>query len=196
MATEEEEEEGEDVMSDAEHEGNARAVGSSQQNQSRESQPHGRNSRAKREKDERLFTAEAHAMLMQLFHQEHKVLSKIYNTDENPNTQKKPSPDRFFIQQLLVPPNKFRKEQQSSPGKIAESPDNTAYRNILNNCIRVSQIEREISEQVIVEGRQARGFPQLQASLQSHTCACKGRSIAQQREGYPCLLAVQPCSVA
>lgn len=106
---------------------------------------------------------EVHASLVRLFDLERDILSELYGTghDERPVV---PSADMFFIQQLLVPPNKYRKESKTGPDKISEATDNTAYGHVLDTCQELLDTLRELQEgPTQTEGiRRLRNFDDLQ----------------------------------
>ncbi|KAJ8124530.1 hypothetical protein O1611_g9110 [Lasiodiplodia mahajangana] len=86
-------------------------------------------------------STEVHARLQLLFEKEQEVLALVYNS--RPNGRKLPA-DNFFLQTVLVPPNKFRPEAKQGDG-IAESQQNSLYKQILNACARIALIHKEIS---------------------------------------------------
>ncbi|KAI1193393.1 hypothetical protein F5X97DRAFT_314486 [Nemania serpens] len=88
-------------------------------------------------------STEVHARLQLLFEKEQEVLALVYNS--RPNGRKLPA-DNFFLQTLLVPPNKFRPEARQGDGAIAEAQQNSLYKQILNACARIALIHKEISD--------------------------------------------------
>ncbi|KAI0876332.1 DNA-directed RNA polymerase I subunit RPA1 [Hypoxylon argillaceum] len=88
-------------------------------------------------------STEVHARLQLLFEKEQEVLALVYNS--RPNGRKLPA-DNFFLQTVLVPPNKFRPEAKQGDGAIAEAQQNSLYKQILNACARIALIHKEISE--------------------------------------------------
>ncbi|KAJ8610528.1 hypothetical protein MRB53_038520 [Persea americana] len=88
---------------------------------------------------------EAAAALRQLFEHEQDILRQIYNSSfDGDSSGPPPSAEMFFIRCLLVPPNRYRKEQKTGPSDINENPDNTAYRNIMKICDELTEIPKEI----------------------------------------------------
>lgn len=88
---------------------------------------------------------EVKASLTLLFEKEQEILSLVYNSRL---TSKKASPvscDMFFIQTILVPPNKYRPEARTGDGEIAEAQQNSLYKLILTSCDTIAQIYREIN---------------------------------------------------
>ncbi|KAI2473314.1 beta and beta-prime subunits of DNA dependent RNA-polymerase [Annulohypoxylon bovei var. microspora] len=86
---------------------------------------------------------EVQARLQLLFEKEQEIMSLIYNS--RPSGKKLPA-DNFFIQTVLVPPNKYRPEAKAGDGAIAEAQQNSLYKMILASCARIAQIHKEISQ--------------------------------------------------
>ncbi|KAI1780577.1 beta and beta-prime subunits of DNA dependent RNA-polymerase [Hypoxylon cercidicola] len=86
---------------------------------------------------------EVQARLQLLFEKEQDIMSLVYNS--RPLGKKLPA-DNFFIQTVLVPPNKYRPEARQGDGAIAESQQNSLYKQILASCARIALIHREISQ--------------------------------------------------
>ncbi|OTB01559.1 hypothetical protein M426DRAFT_14309 [Hypoxylon sp. CI-4A] len=87
---------------------------------------------------------EVQARLQLLFEKEQEVMSLVYNSRP---VGKKPvavPADNFFIQTVLVPPNKYRPEARQGDGAIAEAQQNSLYKQILGACERIAQIHKEI----------------------------------------------------
>ncbi|KAI3317628.1 beta and beta-prime subunits of DNA dependent RNA-polymerase [Xylariaceae sp. AK1471] len=90
-------------------------------------------------------STEVHARLQLLFEKEQEILALVYNS--MPNGKKLPA-DNFFLQTVLVPPNRYRPEAKQGDGAIAEAQQNSLYKQILNACARIAQLHKEISEGV------------------------------------------------
>ncbi|KAI0965958.1 hypothetical protein F4678DRAFT_450906 [Xylaria arbuscula] len=88
-------------------------------------------------------STEVHARLQLLFEKEQEVLALVYNS--MPNGKKLPA-DNFFLQTVLVPPNKFRPEAKQGEGAIAEAQQNSLYKQILNACAQIALIHKEMSQ--------------------------------------------------
>ncbi|RWA06234.1 hypothetical protein EKO27_g8870 [Xylaria grammica] len=88
-------------------------------------------------------STEVHARLQLLFEKEQELLALVYNS--MPNGKKLPA-DNFFLQTVLVPPNKFRPEARQGDGAIAEAQQNSLYKQILNACAQIALIHKEISQ--------------------------------------------------
>ncbi|KAI1764352.1 beta and beta-prime subunits of DNA dependent RNA-polymerase [Hypoxylon sp. FL1150] len=86
---------------------------------------------------------EVQARLQLLFEKEQAIMSLVYNS--RPLGKKLPA-DNFFIQTVLVPPNKYRPEARQGDGAIAEAQQNSLYKQILASCAKIAQIHNEISQ--------------------------------------------------
>jgi DNA-directed RNA polymerase I subunit RPA1 len=87
---------------------------------------------------------EVKAQLTLLFERELDILSLIYNSRSATQKAAKVSAEMFFLQTLLVPPNKYRPEARTGEGEIAEAQQNALYKSILNNNETVAQIYLDI----------------------------------------------------
>ena len=87
---------------------------------------------------------EVKALLELLFDKEQEILSLIYNSRSAAKKPAKVSADAFFLQTLLVPPNKYRPEARTGDGEISEAQQNTLYKNILKSSETVAQIYHDI----------------------------------------------------
>ncbi|KAF2218814.1 hypothetical protein BDZ85DRAFT_307063 [Elsinoe ampelina] len=109
-----------------------------------------------------LNAGQVHAALVQLFEQESEILQLVYQPSQ-PKGSKPPSADMFFIKDVLVPPNKYRPEARTGNDSIAESPDNTHYKSIINICDDMAQIHRQINGlEDPTEGRRRRTYSDFQ----------------------------------
>jgi DNA-directed RNA polymerase I subunit RPA1 len=91
-----------------------------------------------------LTPTQVKAALTLLFEKEQEILSLVYASR---STSKKPTKitcDMFFLQTLLVPPNKYRPEARTGDGEIAEAQQNSLYKLILTSSDTIAQIHREI----------------------------------------------------
>ncbi|KAI1381427.1 beta and beta-prime subunits of DNA dependent RNA-polymerase [Hypoxylon crocopeplum] len=87
-------------------------------------------------------STEVRARLQLLFEKEQDIMGLVYNS--RPLGKKLPA-DNFFIQTILVPPNKFRPEARQGDGAIAEAQQNSLYKQILGACGKIAQIHKEIT---------------------------------------------------
>ncbi|KAI9756426.1 MAG: hypothetical protein M4579_003848 [Chaenotheca gracillima] len=88
---------------------------------------------------------EVHAALSLVFEKEQEVLSLVYNSRTNRRDTSPLTPDRFFIRALLVPPNTYRPEVNQGDGVVVEFPQNSLYKQILNQCESINQIHKELT---------------------------------------------------
>ncbi|PNS17562.1 DNA-directed RNA polymerase I subunit rpa1 [Sphaceloma murrayae] len=91
-----------------------------------------------------LNAGQVHAALVQLFEREEEIFQLVYNPAHRKGS-KPPSADMFFIKDVLIPPNKYRPEARTGNDSIAESPDNTHYKSIINTCDDMAAIHRQIN---------------------------------------------------
>ena len=95
------------------------------------------------QQDQYVNPQEVYATLAELFDQEKELLQLIYNH----RLKKDHAPikaDMFFLRNILVPPPKYRPEARTANGEIAEAPENTQFKSILNQCDRINQIRNAI----------------------------------------------------
>jgi DNA-directed RNA polymerase I subunit RPA1 len=92
-----------------------------------------------------LNAGEVHAAMILLFEKEHEILNLIYNSRAGSRKIKNVSADMFFIQTLLVPPNRYRPEARTGAGEIAEAQQNSLYKSILTQCDAINQIRHEMT---------------------------------------------------
>lgn len=87
---------------------------------------------------------EVRSQLKLLFENEQDILSLVYNSRSASKKATGVSAEMFFLEVLLVPPNKYRPEARTGEGEIAEAQQNTLYKTILKNCEVFSQIYKEV----------------------------------------------------
>lgn len=92
------------------------------------------------------------ARLRLLFEKEQDVVSLLYNSRPRTKSSRPVTPDSFFLQTILVPPNKYRPEARQGDGDIAEAQQNSLYKMILSACMRVAQIHRDIANAAKADG--------------------------------------------
>ncbi|KAJ1324956.1 DNA-directed RNA polymerase I subunit RPA1 [Microdochium nivale] len=94
-----------------------------------------------------ISTLEIQERLRGLFEQEQEIMALVYNA--RPNDPRRPqapiSADNFFIQTVLVPPNKYRPEARQGEGQITEAQQNSLYKQILSACSRIQQLHRDMT---------------------------------------------------
>ncbi|KAF2858906.1 beta and beta-prime subunits of DNA dependent RNA-polymerase [Piedraia hortae CBS 480.64] len=94
-----------------------------------------------------------HAQLSLLFEQDQDILAAVYGHTRIRLRDRPLTPDMFFLKDILVPPNRYRPEARMGSNQLAESPDNTLYKNILKACDNLAVIQRELSGKDSGEGR-------------------------------------------
>lgn len=90
-------------------------------------------------------TSEVLARLELLFEKEQEMVALLYNSRPQSKSSKPLNPACFFLQTIMVPPNKYRPEARQGEGGIAEAPQNSLYKQILNAASRIALVHREIA---------------------------------------------------
>ncbi|KAF9701503.1 hypothetical protein EKO04_001089 [Ascochyta lentis] len=106
---------------------------------------------------EYITAAEVKAAMILLFEQEAEILRLIYS----PYGSSAVTPDMFFMEAIIVPPNRYRMEDKTGDS-IAESPKNSLYKGILNACDSMRQISNEMKGHENEAGYRRRNFDDLQ----------------------------------
>ncbi|KAK4545068.1 hypothetical protein LTR36_003619 [Oleoguttula mirabilis] len=97
--------------------------------------------------EEYLNPSRVHAQLTQLFEREQDILSAVYGHIKQKDSTTL-TPDMFFMKDILIPPNRYRPEARTGgDDSIAEAQENALYKNILNACDMLANIQRELSGQ-------------------------------------------------
>jgi DNA-directed RNA polymerase I subunit RPA1 len=91
-----------------------------------------------------LDAKEVKGQLTLLFEKEQEILSLVYNSRSASKRATGVSAEMFFLEVLLVPPNKYRPEARTGEGEITEAQQNTLYKSILKSIETFSQIYREV----------------------------------------------------
>ncbi|PKS09666.1 hypothetical protein jhhlp_004286 [Lomentospora prolificans] len=94
-----------------------------------------------------LDAMEVRARLGLLFRKEQDVLELLYNGRAGDKSSAKVNAEMFFLQAVLVPPNRFRPEARMGPDRISEAQQNSLYKNILRSSERVVQAHRDLREE-------------------------------------------------
>jgi len=105
---------------------------------------------------------QVHAALVQLFDRESEILGLVYGPRSSGKKGASISADMFFVKDLLIPPNRYRPEARTGGDEIAESPDNSHYKNVLQVCDVMGQIHKELNGMDVVEGRRIRTYADFQ----------------------------------
>ncbi|KAH6708047.1 hypothetical protein VD0002_g6163 [Verticillium dahliae] len=96
-------------------------------------------------RSQRYITAmEVRERLRELFDKEQEVLSLIYNSKPLKKKAGKVSADMFFLQTLLVPPNRFRPEARTGDSEISEAQQNSLYKLVLRSCGTIARVHQSI----------------------------------------------------
>lgn len=103
---------------------------------------------------------EVHASLSKLFDKEKEILDLVYNSRISKDATAV-NADMFFIRNVLVPPNKFRPETKTGANEIAESAQNSFYKQILTQCENLNQFTRELSGTVDATANRQSDFGKL-----------------------------------
>ena len=94
--------------------------------------------------EEYLNPSRVHAQLAALFEMEQDVLCAVYGHKKQQG-EADLTPEMFFMRDILVPPNRYRPEARMGSDDVAEAQDNELYKNILNTCDTLANIQRELS---------------------------------------------------
>ncbi|KAF2455211.1 hypothetical protein BDY21DRAFT_387027 [Lineolata rhizophorae] len=114
-------------------------------------------------RDRFVSTAEAAAALTLLFGSEQDIFGEVYGQRSAAGKRRAITPAMFFLQSLLVPPNKYRPEAKTGRDEIAEAAVNSLYKSILTRCQVMSEIREEIAGRRAGEARsRPRDFTDLQ----------------------------------
>jgi DNA-directed RNA polymerase I subunit RPA1 len=110
---------------------------------------------------EYVTSAEVRAALILLFEKEAEILRLVYSPYSRSKSRSEVSPNMFFMETVVVPPNRYRMEDRTGDS-IAESPKNSLYKNILVACDQMRQISNEMKGQENEAGYRRRDFSDLQ----------------------------------
>lgn len=123
------------------------------------------------EEDTYIPPSEVKAALTLLFEKETRLLSLVYG-----NTGIQNGADRFFIDVVAVPPNKFRPESRTGASSaVHEAIQNTLLKAILNANISINEIQLDIaSDAEPTEGRRKRHLGDLMQACVNLQTAVNG----------------------
>jgi DNA-directed RNA polymerase I subunit RPA1 len=110
---------------------------------------------------EYLNASEVKAAMTLLFEKEEEILRLLYSPYAGKSASSEVSADMFFLTSIIVPPNRYRMEDKTGDS-IAECPRNNLYKNILNACESMRQINNEMRGQENELGYRTRDFGDLQ----------------------------------
>lgn len=110
-----------------------------------------------------LSPAEVRWRLARLFEKEHEVLALVYCKQPRPKAARPLDSDMFFLETILVPPNRFRPEARTGDSQIAEAQQNSLYKIIIRASAKLASIYRQIQDQSrgIIDPRGSRSMTQL-----------------------------------
>lgn len=110
-----------------------------------------------------LSPAEVRWRLSRLFEKEQEVLALVYCKQPRGKMAKLLKSDMFFLDTVLVPPNRFRPEARTGDSQIAEAQQNNLYKTIIRSSAKLASIYRQIQDQSrgIVDPRGSRNMTQL-----------------------------------
>ncbi|KAF2196404.1 beta and beta-prime subunits of DNA dependent RNA-polymerase [Delitschia confertaspora ATCC 74209] len=112
---------------------------------------------------EYMTQAEVRAALILLFEKEEEILRLVYSPHSKSKSRDPISADMFFMHDVLVPPNKYR-DVDKTGDSVTESPRNSLYKNILEACETLRQIQNEMRGQENELGYRRRNFGDLQTA--------------------------------
>lgn len=94
-----------------------------------------------------LSPAEVRHRLSTLFGKEQEVLALVYC--RQPRAKRTPllASNMFFLETILVPPNRFRPEARTGDSQIAEAQQNSLYKNIIRASAQLASIYRQLQDQ-------------------------------------------------
>lgn len=110
-----------------------------------------------------LSPAEVRWRLSRLFETEQEVLSLVYCKQARAKVTKPLEADMFFLETILVPPNRYRPEARTGDSQIAEAQQNSLYKMIIKASAKLASIYRQIQNQSrgVVDPRGSRSMMQL-----------------------------------
>ena len=118
-------------------------------------------SSAKKDDDQYITPQEVKETIKALFQQEREILQLVYSYGFQ-GRKRSLSADMFFIEALLVPPNKYRPEAKTSDGRVAEAREHQHYKGILVQCDRIQGLRNALVGSEIIQGQRERTFRDFQ----------------------------------
>jgi DNA-directed RNA polymerase I subunit RPA1 len=92
-----------------------------------------------------LSAMEVKLRLSALFEKEQEALKLLYSSKPVRKGSKPLSAEMFFLQTVLVPPNRFRPEARMGDSQISEAQQNSLYKMILRSSSKIAQISKELA---------------------------------------------------
>lgn len=110
-----------------------------------------------------LSPTEVRWRLAKLFEKEQEILALVYCKQPRQKATKPLDPDMFFLESVLVPPNRFRPEARTGDSQIAEAQQNGLYKLIIRSSAKLASIYRQIQEQArgVIDPRGTRDMASL-----------------------------------
>ncbi|EME42306.1 hypothetical protein DOTSEDRAFT_175298 [Dothistroma septosporum NZE10] len=84
------------------------------------------------------------AHLKQLFDRDAEIMNLIYGIDLKKSAERL-SADMFFLETVLVPPNRYRPEAKTSSNEISEAQENGLYKDIITTSESITAIQRDLT---------------------------------------------------
>ncbi|KAG9388783.1 DNA-directed RNA polymerase [Pyrenophora tritici-repentis] len=112
---------------------------------------------------EYVSAAEVKATMTLLFENESEMMRMLYSPYGSKSLVDV-SPDMFFTQAIIVPPNKYRPEDGTGE-TITESPKNKPYKSIIEACETINQISHEMRGRPNETGYRQRNFDDMQTQF-------------------------------
>lgn len=88
-----------------------------------------------------LSPTEVKERLNLLFEKEQEMMGLLYHSKPRPKNAEPLDASMFFLQTLLVPPNRYRPEARMGDSEVTESQQNNLYKLILRNSVLVGQLK-------------------------------------------------------
>lgn len=110
-----------------------------------------------------LSPAEVRHRLTTLFEKEQEVLALVYCRQPRTKTTPLLASNMFFLETILVPPNRFRPEARTGDSQIAEAQQNSLYKNIIRASAQLASTYRQLQDQLrgVVDPRGRRSMTAL-----------------------------------
>ncbi len=118
-------------------------------------------SRKEVEPDEYVNPQEVYASISELFEKEEAIFRLIYSPRES-RTSRSLSADIFFINYLIVPPNRYRPQAKTGAGEIAEASQNGLYKAVLQACSQLDQVRKDMEGSPSAASNRRRDFGDFQ----------------------------------
>lgn len=80
-----------------------------------------------------------------LFLREQEILALLYNSKPSRKRSQNISANMFFLQTILVPPNRYRPEARMGDSQISEAQQNGLYKKILRSAATLAQISKDLA---------------------------------------------------